>query len=189
MGVCRTTLQVVYPGNGGPGYCTFHFRDDADGDRQAALQVATDALETAFTNLRGGLLSNVQWGTDGRWVDVDTEEIIDTDGWSFVGTATGSLDTLPPATTLVVGWGTPSAARSARGRTFLSGFNESDSTAGVPNAACLTRARALGTSIVNFNDTLGNGAFVVYSPTYRISRDITRSAVRPLWAVLRSRRD
>lgn len=189
MGIARTTLQVIYPGTGGPGYCTFHFRDDGDGGRQAALQTATDALETAFLNLRGGYLSNVQWGTDGRWVDIQTDEIIDTDGWSFTGTATGSLDTLPGQCTLVVGWGSSSAARSARGRTFLSGFNESDSTNGVPNATCLGRARALGASIVSFNGTIGNGAFVVYSPTYGLSRDITRSAVRPIWASLRSRRD
>lgn len=189
MGVARISLQVAYPGTGGPGYCTFHFRDDGDGDRAAALQVATDALETAFTTLRGGYQSNIVWGTDGRWVDVDTEEIIDTDGWSLAGTSVGSVDILPPATTLVVGWGSSSASRSARGRTFLSGFNESDSINGVPSSAALGRARALGSSIVNFNGTLGNGAFVIYSPTYRVSRDITRSAVRPIWAVLRSRRD
>lgn len=189
VAVWRTTVQTDYPAVGGPGYSTFHYRDDADGGLEDALQGATDALIAAYTALAPTLPAAVLMGTEGRWVDVADDRIVDVDGASVRGGITQVQDPLPPATTLCVSWGTTTAARSGRGRTFLSGFGEPASTDGAPTAACLAAARAMGASLVNFNGTVGNGAFVVYSRATGVSRDITRSAVRPIWAVLRSRRD
>lgn len=190
MGIVRTTVRTDFTSTGGPGYSTFHFRDDADGGRQAAIQNAANALQAAYTLLRPGMPESTLMAGEGRWVDVDTEEVFETPVWTVRGAVAGTAQYLPPATTLVIGWRTGTAARSGRGRTFLSGYTEEHNTGnGSPTQPPVDQARALGASIVNFNDTLGNGAFVVYSPTYRIARDIVGSAVRPRWAVLRSRRD
>lgn len=189
MAVWRTTLQTDYPGTGGPGYSTFHYRDDADGGLEAALQNATDALMTAATLLRPQYPNTVRVGTEGLWTEVDGDRFVDVNGSSFVGSLGSGTDMLPPATALVIAWGTASTSRSGRGRTFLSAWPVGANVGGAPDGDALAAARAMGASIVGFNGTVGNGAFVVYSPTQSISRDITRSKVDPQWKVLRSRRD
>lgn len=189
MAVWRTTIQTDYPGTGGPGYSTFHYRDDADGGLEAALQAATDRLIAAYTLVRPVVPATVRMGTEGLWVEVDGDRFVDVDGSSVTGSLAQPGELLPPATTLVVSWGTASNSRSGRGRTFLSGFTTLSNAAGVPTTAALTAVRAMGSNLVSFNETVGNGAFVVYSPTQQISRDITRSKVDPQWKVLRSRRD
>lgn len=189
MGTWRTTVQTDYVAPGGPGFSTFHFRDDADGGLEDALQVATNALKTAYTAVAAGLPAAVLHGTEGRWVEVNTQEIVDVDGWSQRGLISSVQDALPGMTQLCVGWGTAVASKSGRGRTFLAGWGEPANQDGVPTAATLSAGRAFGAAIVDFNATIGNGSFGVYSPTYELMRDITRSAVKPKWASLRSRRD
>lgn len=190
MGTWRTTVRYTYGTLGGPGYSTFHFRDDADGGLEDAIQNAADALQAAYTLLRPSLPTTTAITGEGRWVDVNTDEVVETPVWTVNGTLSTTNGYLPPATTLVIGWRTATAARSGRGRTFLSGYTEdSNSATGSPTQPVLDGARAMAASIVSFNNTVGNGAFCIYSPTYGLSRDIQGAAVRNVWAVLRSRRD
>lgn len=191
MGTWRTTVRYDYGTTGGPGYSTFHFRDDGDGGLEDALENAGDALRAAYALIRPQLPPATRITGEGRWVDVFNDDVVTTPVWTDVGTLASPGDYLPPTTAVVIGWRTGTAARSGRGRTFLSGFAEASNAAtGAPVQAVLDAARAMGQSLVNFNGTLGNGAFVVYSPTRGIARDITGMAVRGgLWASLRSRRD
>lgn len=188
MAVWRTVVRTDYPGTGGPGYNTFHFRDDADGGLNDALVAAQEALRAAYVEISAVMPLGRTFTHDGQWVDINDARIEVTPGWLRASTASTS-ENLPPATTLCVGWRSGLASRSGRGRTFLSGFGEAQSEGGVPNTAVMDAAAAFGQAIVDFSASFGNGAFVIHSPTTGLSRDITSTATRRQWAVLRSRRD
>lgn len=188
MGTWRTTVRTDYAAPGGPGYNTFHFRDDADGGLEDALQVAGDRLRLAYENLQTVMPSTTRWSWDGIWDEVREDRRVANTGWTIAG-VTSATQLMPSATAIVVGWTTGTRSRSGRGRTFLSGLPQTAGTDGTPAPAFLTQVGLFGEDITDFNQTVGNGAFCVFSPTQDLSRDITGSAVRDVFAVLRSRRD
>lgn len=188
MATWRMTVRTTYPGGGGPGYNVFHYRD-AGGDPTPVLQDAVDALQAAYTILRPSFPPSVTWSCDGRMLEVGGDTLIDLPDWSVSGSNAATTEPLPTSNQIVVGWRTSSNSRSGRGRTFLAGWTESSNVTGIPNSTALDLCRAFAASIVSFNGGLDNGAFQVYSQTQEIGRDITSAAVRPVWAVLRSRRD
>lgn len=188
MGTYRTGVVTNFPIVGGPAYNTFHFRTEDGIDVPVELQRATDALEDAYANLRGQNPSSVQWVHDGRWVEISDSSIVQTTGWSAQGTASGTFDWLPGMSTICVGWTTASAARSGKGRTFISPWGENSNSNGVPTATAVNAVRAFATALVTASG-VGFGAFAVHSPTFNLTRDIVGANVRPVWASLRSRRD
>jgi len=188
MATWRTTVQTSYGTIGGPGFSTFHYRDDADGGLGAALALAGLALRDAYAELRAQLPNQTVMSWGGVWEDVGGDRTETSPVWTQAGTLTGA-SYLPPANQIVCGWRTASRSRSGRGRTFLGGWPASASVDGTPTGSTLLAVQNFGLELVSFNETIGNGAFVVYSPTQEISRDITGSAVRDTFAVLRSRRD
>lgn len=188
MAIWRTVVQTSYVAPGGPGYMTFHFRDAGGTQVPDDLAPALVALRDAFTAGRSIFPSNTRFSASGVWQEVDgTREVTGT-AWSVDGTNT-SGSVMPGNVSVVIGWRTLDRTRSGRGRTFLSGYLSSSSVDGTPSPAVLTSAQAIAQGIVTFNSGLGDGAFVVYSRTQGIARDITGFAVRDVWASLRSRRD
>lgn len=189
MPIWRTTLVQTYLAPGGPGYSTFHFRHDGiESDLVADLTSAQTALINALGDLASELPNTTTWQTSGTWQDVDGDREVTTGRATVTGSA-GAVAVLPSASALVLGWRTESRSRSGRGRTFLSGFMSAACVDGTPSGTCLSKARAGAAELVAWNAGFANGAWVVYSPTDGLSRDITGSQVRDVFAVLRSRRD
>lgn len=188
MATYRTGVVTSFPIVGGPAYNTFHFRTEDGIDVATELQRATDALEDAFTNLRGQVPNTVQYTHDGRWVEISDSSIVQVTGFSLTGTASGTFDWLPGMSTICVGWGSASAARSGKGRTFISPWAENANTNGVPSATAVQAVRDFAAIIVGAGG-VGFGSFAIHSPTFNLTRDIVSANVRPRWASLRSRRD
>lgn len=189
MATWRTVVRTSYLPSGGPGYSTFHWRDPGL-NPQADVEEAAEALRQAYLLLAPSLPSSTSFFCDGRFVEVDGDRLLQAPTWTFTGTsATGNLEPLPPANQICVTWRTDSNSRSGRGRTFLGGWTEDNSVSGLVGATARGRVVSMANSIVAYNGGADNGAFVVYSATQGIARDITGASVGNQWAILRSRRD
>lgn len=193
MPVYRTLVRTTHPILGGTGVNTFHFRTpgaDPILPTEAFLQDATDALETFYGYVVGSLCpSGTTVSTDGVWTMLGEDpQIVDEDGWSI--SATGSTNPLPPALSMCLTWRTSIASRSGRGRTFLNPLRTTIvQTNGTPTEAARTGLVNAGNALIAQFAPVTNGAFVVYSPTQNISRDLVGCSISNEFAVLRSRRD
>lgn len=193
MGVYRFRVQYTYPGGGGPGYSLFHFRTTVDGGTEldADLTAARDALSAFFGAIRSLWPSTMTVSGDTSWVNVVTqEEAGRTSAFSYPGTSTAT-NYLPIATALVLSHYTSSRTRSGRGRTFIGPLAGSVAdSAGAPTLAARTTlvTEATARLLTPFTGA-GDGAFVVWSPTQQLARDVTQFRTGPKFAVLRSRRD
>lgn len=189
MAIWRTTMQQTYAAPGGPGYSTLHFRHDGvEADLESDLQDAQDGFLLAFNGLLGLIPTSTSYRMTGVWQDVNGDREVTTPSAVAAGRSVGG-NLAPSPIALVIGWRTESRSRSGRGRTFLSGFGSGATVDGTPSGDIMTQARAAGAAVVAYNQGLANGAWCVYSPTQGLARDITGSAVRDIWGVLRSRRE
>ena len=190
MPTYRMVVRTTAPGMPGPGYSTFHWRSSAV-PIAADLAAAAIALRDAYAAMATVQGSSVVHFFDGRFVEVNGDALLTAPVWSQPGTsgATAS-DALSPALCVVITWRTTSNSRSGRGRTFLSGWREGNNDAsGTPGLSELVAVTNMAAELVAFNAETGNGAFVVWSPTDGLARDIVQGTVSDQWAVLRSRRD
>lgn len=185
--VYRYVVSLNYPQGGGPGANIWHFRALSQADTQPVI----DAIEAFYVPLLPFFQQGMQVvGPDEavNGIEGDSPEYEPQTGFTLTSTDSGPV--APPMCQAVVGWRTASATRSGRGRTFVGPFGEdSIDTNGSLSAALLTACNAAGQTVVDFNDSLGNGAIGVWSPTQNVLRDITGRRVRDQFAVLRSRRD
>lgn len=190
MATWRMVVRTTAPGMPGPGYSTFHWRDGGAAEEIDGADAAT-ALSAFYTAIAAQQGTGVSHYFDGRLVEVDGDRLLAAPTWTRPGTSNASpSDALTGALCVCVTWRTESNSRSGRGRTFLSGWREgSNDGSGTPESAVLTAVTSAISGLVTFNGNPLNGAFVVYSPTSSLSRDITSGTVRDVWAVLRSRRD
>lgn len=185
--VYRYPVAINYGVGGGPGVNVWHFRTTDPSDAQGCV----DAIEAFYTTL----LTHYQQGAvivgpEDAIVDIETEDptFQAVDGFTLNSTGTGG--SAPPVLQAVCGWVTTSATRSGRGRTFVGPLEPGAmQTDGTPAATLVTDLNTAGQSIVDFNDGIGDGAIVVWSPTQGLARDIIGRRVRDQFAVLRSRRD
>lgn len=191
MPIYRGTVVVSHPSLGGKGTNSWHIRTlSTGGPGDTSLQALTDMLGTFYNTAIGNFAGGASASFDGQWIRVD-------DGSSDIRTATGWTKTnatsqapLPPADCIVVAWHTTSAAKSARGRTFLGPYGtntlEND---GAPKSVVVADLSAAASAFIAGFAGGADGAFVVWSKKENIARDIVAGAVKRKYAVLRSRRD
>jgi len=104
------------------------------------------------------------------------------------GTAAGTAagDPLPQQTQGLINWHTLSfvAGREIRGRTFIPGPSESDSSAGIPTAAYQLILQNAANALVA--ESTAN--LFVWSKKLATIAEASSASVAPGWRVLRSRR-
>lgn len=128
--------------------------------------------------------------SDADVVDVDTGNLIEVSDLpstlSYAGTDEG--DRLPPQTQGLarMGTGVYVAGRQLRGRMFLPGVTESNSTNGAPGSGYLD---AVGDALNALVDTSLTVFPLIYSRTHHVAAPIATNSVWTKWASLRSRRD
>jgi hypothetical protein len=189
MPILRFTVEHDYPLTGGPGINVFHYRTPTDAVDAAAIAIAADALEAFYSAAPARLHEDSTFTLREQVLDIQTSEVYAAVPWSVSGTATGAY--LPPSNQICLNWTTGNASRSGRGRTFMGPlpFSSNLDSDGTPSPTLLAAAATWVNSIVSFNAAGGNGAFVVWSSTQGVGRDITGGNGRDQFAVLRSRRD
>jgi hypothetical protein len=187
--ILRFTVEHDYPLLGGPGVNVFHYRTAVDTVDASEIALAADALQDFYSAAPARLHEDSTFTLREQVLDVQTSEVFAAVPWSVSGTATGAY--LPPSNQVCINWTTGNASRSGRGRTFMGPlpFSSNLDSDGTPSPTLLAAAATWGNVIVSFNAQSGNGAFVVWSSTQQLGRDITGSNGRDQFAVLRSRRD
>lgn len=181
-------LRTVWDGVAGAPYYTTLAVDASDpGNIDQVRDAWEDFLQDQASNIDTRIAANIQGdvpvvdlatGTLVR-VETITPAIIDMNGLGdILPASTQGLCRL--RTGLVVG------GRRLRGRLFLPGMTEANSTAaGVPSSALQSDVDAALTLLI----TASAGAWVVYSRTHQAISSVTTASLWSQWAVLRSRRD
>jgi len=110
-------------------------------------QEQADALSSVFADFYDAVLQSDQFTATGITVTdlrtLDGPQFDSTEGFPIVG-GTGA-DPLPLQTCALISWGTSHRGRSFRGRTYLTGFTESDSDgAHIESASHTTISDAAG---------------------------------------------
>jgi hypothetical protein len=184
-------VQVTHPVLPDPGINTWHLRTDAadpvSGDTIALVNAVSDFYVLLLDSVlaQGAVFS---FSGDFTTVEASPRAISGHHAWT-AGNA-GSSATLPPANCLVIGWGTSSATRRGRGRTFLGPIQQAANDAtGTVSTAALANARAAADGLLADIAAVGNGGIGVYSRVDSVLRDYVSRTVHDKFAVLRSRRD
>ena len=178
-------IHVLYEGAAGlPGTNTIYGHENGT---SAADQVA--AVLAFYTSMGPSINSSMTVTVDSIVDIVDSTTGLTTgqDDTGAGGTVdcSSSTDALPTATALLVQWrtGTFFTGRELRGRIFIAGMTEGNSTGGKPDASSLAVWQP-------FVDTLlDDGQLAVYSPTKHQWASISSGTIWTEWAVMRSRRD
>lgn len=172
-------------GIGGP-YLTTTFFGTGGG---ATAANANADLGAFFTAIKSLVSNTITISTLGQ-----VDHIDDTDGsinaseavTPVTNTGTASGDVLPPATQYLcqLHTGQYFNGREIRGRIFLGGAMEANSTLGVPTSGSLTTINtALATLIGSANSEM-----LVWSRRNGTSKDVSSATTWTTWAQLRSRR-
>lgn len=192
MPTFRFRVEYRYRPTGGPGYSVFHFRTTATGgtELESQLQAARDAISEFYNDMASLFPTTMSVRGDTSWVNIDTDEEAGlTTQFVRIGTAADLY--LPTSTMLCLTWVTSTRTRSGRGRTFVgplaAAASQGDGTPTIQALTTMTQS-AIDNLLTPFVG-VGDGSFVVYSPTQDIARDVTQFRARDVFAVLRSRRD
>jgi len=178
-------IHVTYDGAPGlPGTNTLYCHENGI---SAADQVT--AVVDFFTSMGPSINSSMTVTVDGI-VDIVNSVTGLTTGQDDTGAGdvidcSGSTDPLPLATALLVQLrsGVFFTGRELRGRFFIAGMVEGNSTAGRPDASSLAVWQP-------FLDTLVDDSnLAVYSPTKHEWASVSSATLWTEWAVMRSRRD
>ena len=172
-------------GIGGP-YLTTTFFDTGGGLTAPNANAALGAFFTAVKSLISNTIT-VSTLSQVDSVDSATGGInASTAVTPVVNTGTASGDVLPPASQYLCQLHTGQYVnnREIRGRIFLGGAMEANSTLGVPTSGSISTIQTALTTLV----TDVNSDLVVYSKRNAISRTVTSGTVWAVWAQLRSRR-
>ena len=178
-------IHVTYDGvQGLPGTNTLYCHENGI---SAADQVT--AVVDFFTSMAGSINSSINISVDSIVDIVDSTTGLttgqDDTGAGAVVDCTGSTDPLPTATALLVQLrtGTYFTGRELRGRFFIAGMLEGNSTGGKPDASSLAVWQP-------FVDTLvADSNLAVFSPTKHEWASVSTATLWVQWAVMRSRRD
>lgn len=189
MPTYRMNVQLNYPGEGGPGLNTWHFRTGSIDD---VLSGPAAWIRTFYEGVANLMPNTWSAAFDGSLIEdpYGAPTYATTDAFTVPGTST-IASYVGMASQACVTWRTTSATRSGRGRTFVGplGFAAIQGDDGTLSPAALTALRAAASALVESSDSFANGAIGVYSRTDGVLRDVVGSSVRDVVAVLRSRRD
>jgi hypothetical protein len=193
MPVWRGTWTISNPALGGTGTNTWHCRtiavsgDPAEKDQLDALNLN---LGQFYVDVADIYAAQTTLNFNGEWVRVDDDSGTIVRGGSNQVVVPGAGNPLPPSQCLVVGWGTNTASKSARGRTFLGPCTVGTlQDNGTPEEASRTLIEQAAADFIDSFDGVGNGAFGVWSIKQQVLRDFTDGRVANRFASLRSRRD
>ena len=191
MPIWRVPVEITSSVISGTGVNTWHIRTDGDGQgAQNEAEILLDDLETFYTAAGALLASGTRVRMRGtlRRVDGDTDQIITVPSWTYEKTGAGAA--LPPALAICPTLRSALPSRSGRGRFFLNPLSQAtlqtNGTFVEGQRAALFNALA---ALISASEGFANGAFVVWSPTDGVGRDIVQATVPNEYAVLRSRRD
>ena len=179
-------VQAQWTGGIGGPYLTTTYFSVAGGATAANANAALGAFFTAIKSLISNTITVATLS--------QVEEIDATDGHPVASnavtpvtnTGTASGDVLPPATQGLVQVHTGQYVnnREIRGRIFLGGMMEANSTLGVPTSGTITTVNtALATLVAD-----ANSEWIVWSRRNGISKDVSSAVMWSTWAQLRSRR-
>jgi hypothetical protein len=191
MATYRVPVDLAYAGGGSPGVNIWHVRDEgaSGGIGGGGPSDMIEAIHQFYVSCASIMSTKVVASFAGTVTTTgDSPEYADADPWSVTGT--GGADMLPASQCLVVSWGTSSATRSGRGRTFVGplwiGLTDGN---GKPGPVSLNVIRTAAANLIADSTGNANGALVVYSPQSNIARDVLTARVATTYGVLRSRRD
>lgn len=191
MAIFRSVVSISAPSINGNGSNTFHFRSTSlVGEEEDQLIAATGALSAMYTSMKQFMPAGTIWTHDGRWQEVASAEPRAFDVTGFSHQADNNGPGAASATAQVVTWRSTLSSKSGRGRSFLSPVPTGGIEAnGTPTETFRNQVAGAAGLLVQFSTAGTNGAFVVWSPTDNIGRDIISCSVPNEFAVLRSRRD
>lgn len=189
MAIYRLTVQLSWPGVGGPGTNTWHYRD-ADPDLPFSDDVS-ETLQNFYTSV-GGFLTpgmTISLAAQAVSVDQDPPTLVNISNPFSINTGSGSNGGVRSAQACIT-WRSNVATRSGRGRTFVgplaTGAIDGDGTL---TAAAYAQFRQAADELVDASTAGFNGALSIWSTKNQIGRDITSYTMRDRVAVLRSRND
>lgn len=181
----RVRTQIT-GGQGGPYLSTMYF--NVIGGLTAAN--ANAAIGAFWLAVKGKVASGMVMATEAEvaTIDIGTGEVTGlTPVTPVSNTGTAAGDTLPPASQGLLRFrtGTFVGGREIRGRLFIPGACEVDSTSGVPVAGYLTTLNSAASALI----ADANSELVIYSKAHRELGTVLSGSAWSQWAVLRSRRD
>lgn len=172
-------------GIGGP-YLSTTFFSDLGGATAANANAALGAFFTAVKSLISNTITVSTLGTI-EHMDAADGSIVSSEAVTpVVNTGTASGDVLPPASQYLcqLHTGVYTNGREIRGRLFLGGAMEANSTLGVPTSGSLTTINTALATLVGD----ANSEWLVWSRRNGIARDVLSATTWTTWAQLRSRR-
>jgi len=179
----RTSFSGVVVSGGG--FSTLYFLDSG-----GSAQDASDAAGAFWNAVDARLNQNLTWATepDVDELNVGTGAL---EGSNAVtptsGVGASSTEAIPYASQglLRLRTGVVAGGRELRGRVFIPGMTEADSSGGVVLAAAITAFDAAAASLISDSDS----AWVVWSRTHGVAATVATASTWNQFAVLRSRRD
>lgn len=181
-------VRTVWDGVAGAPYYSNHYFDDASGPSEASA--AINAVDAFWSSMAGAIAIPLVWLVEGdvAVMDPSTGDITSMISVSGnPGIATGSSDSLPPATQGLITWKTDTfiGGRRLTGRTFIPAPVEANSTSlGAPSAGYVAQLITSAAGLISASSNLA-----VWSRTHGVVHDVTSSTAGTKFAVLRSRRD
>ena len=178
-------VRTVFTGvQGSPWLSTLYF-----GTSGTAADAVT-AVGVFWSAVDGLMASTVNWTTEADVEEIgvggDLISVDQTTPAAGSGSATAST-LLPPATQGLIRWRTGAVFgnRELKGRTFIPGLTEGDSTDGLLTSASRTTIQNAASALIA--DV--NSALIVWSRRYAQQILVATATVPEQFAVLRSRRD
>jgi hypothetical protein len=176
----------IWGGITGPGVSTFYF-DDTGG---LTAQHAADAVTAFWQGVQGRMVNTVNMQVNPLVYHIDPATGAPTSTVPVFGTALAgfsSADPLPWTTQGLIEshTGLFAGGREIRGRLFIPGPDETNSTSGRPIAAYVTQLQVAAVALMN--DT--NSVWGVWSRKHGVFTAINGVSTWNNWAALRSRRD
>lgn len=191
MTTYRAVVTIASPDIGGTGVNIFHLSDGGTDPGDTAWNDAIDALGDFYNGVTSKVPSSTTFAFDGELIEVEggsSSSVTGLHTFSIIGGTT--VQGLPVANTICVGWRTGVHTRSGMGRTFLGPIAQDTNGAdGKPTQAVVDDVKDAADGLIAAVDAISGVDFVVWSPTLHASRVITSSVIHRKYAILRSRRD
>lgn len=190
MAIWRTQVRMDYPGDGGPGFNTWHLRDATDPITAGFPAAFAGYLEEFYGEVASLMENDTTITHDGVWTGVgpDVGLVAETDPWNTVGIR--SSGNLPEILCVNLRWGTDRPGRTGRGRHFLGPLSQfalgANGNLGSTAPAVVSNAAA---ALIAANSADDGGAFGVWSPSAGVISDYTSASVPSEFSYLSTRRD
>lgn len=177
-------VRTVWSGVAGQPYYTNMYFDTSPGTAEGAV----DAVAAFWTACGDVIQNGVRWTVEGEVLDITTNGtitgVVSVDGATGLGEVAGNF--LPTANQLLVQLRTGAYAgnRAIRGRIFIPGQTENNTSGGDPSTGARQVAQDAAEDLI-----AGSPGFGVWSRKNGLIVGVTSASVWNKYAVLRSRRD